>query len=207
MEPWDLEQQPDRAAELCVAAHQRLLARVNGIDDDTARSASLLPGWSVGHVLTHLARNADGHAHRLRGALDGLDLPRYPGGRKQREGEIEAGAGRPAAELVADLAESQRQLEQLFVECAARGWPSPETVEAYGAQASPAHRLREAEMHHVDLGLGYLPGDWPEDYVAWDLRDLLASVPERLDPGARRDFMAWLSGRGPLDPTTRLAAW
>ena len=23
-----------------------------------------------------------------------------------------------------------------------------------------------AEVHHVDLGLGYEPSDWPEDYVA-----------------------------------------
>ena len=34
-----------------------------GLDDAGARSASLLPGWTVGHVLTHLARNADGMLH------------------------------------------------------------------------------------------------------------------------------------------------
>ena len=35
-------------------------------------------------------------------------------------------------------------------------------------------------MHHVDLGLGYEPSDWPEDYVAWELPVLLATVPDRV---------------------------
>lgn len=42
------------------------------------------------------------------------------------------------------------------------------------------HRLREVEMHHVDLGLGYTLLDWPQEYLAWDLPVLLASVPDRL---------------------------
>jgi len=72
----------------------------------------------------------------------------------------------------------------------------------------PAHRLREVEMHHVDLGVGYTPRDWPEDYVAWDLEVLLATLPERLCSAAdRRGFMAWLAGRGPADPTWSLTPW
>ena len=63
-------------------------------------------------------------------------------------------------------------------------------------------------MHHVDLGLGYTSSDWPEEYVAWDLQTLLAGVPGRLaSSDDRRTFMAWLSGRGPLDPETKLAPW
>jgi maleylpyruvate isomerase len=63
-------------------------------------------------------------------------------------------------------------------------------------------------MHHVDVGLGYAPVDWPDEYVAWDLPVLLVSVPERLaEPGDRRRLMAWLAGRGPLDPGVRLHPW
>jgi maleylpyruvate isomerase len=25
-------------------------------------------------------------------------------------------------------------------------------------------RLREVEIHHVDLATGYRPGDWPEEF-------------------------------------------
>jgi maleylpyruvate isomerase len=63
-------------------------------------------------------------------------------------------------------------------------------------------------MHHVDLGLGYTPLDWPEEYVAWDLPVLLATVPGRLRSiGDRQQFMAWLAGRGPLQASSTLTAW
>lgn len=139
--------------------------------DEQVRSPNLLPGWTVGHVVTHLARNADAHARRLTGALHGVDVPEYRRGAEQRHEEIEAGGRRSAAEIT-------------------------------------AHRLREVELHHVDLGLGYTPSDWPAEYVAWDLPVLLATVPGRLGSADDRlSFTAWLAGRGPFDPSTQLAPW
>lgn len=173
-------------------------------------SASRLPTWTVGHVLTHLARNADGHSRRLQGALLGRDVPKYEGGAAQRAQEIDDGASRPAAEIAADLKGSQERLESLFLESSAAGWPSPHPRgdTAYGPPGCPAHRLREVEMHHVDLGLGYGPGSWPDDYVAWDLGVLLSTVPERLeDAFQRRGLMAWLAGRGPLPSELTLTTW
>ncbi|WP_104054462.1 MULTISPECIES: maleylpyruvate isomerase N-terminal domain-containing protein [unclassified Arthrobacter] len=206
----NLDANPQRASELCQEAHTRLLRSADKLTDSDVRAASLLPGWTVGHVLTHVARNADSHARRITGALDGLDLPKYLGGSKQREEEIKAGAGRSADELVADLEASESRLEQVFDRYAAAGWPNGHFLGGsdYGVWACPAHRLREIEMHHVDLGLGYTPADWPEEYVAWDLQNLLAGAADRLiSSGDRRAFMAWLSGRGPLDPETELAPW
>ncbi|MFJ7750877.1 maleylpyruvate isomerase N-terminal domain-containing protein [Arthrobacter sp. NPDC097144] len=206
----NLDGDPQRASELCREAHVRVVARVAQLTDADARAASLLPGWTVGHVLTHLARNADSHARRMSGALDGLDLPKYVGGSKQREAEIKSGAGRSAQELVADLEASELRLEQVFERYITAGAPNGHFLGGsdYGVWACPAHRLREIEMHHVDLGLGYTSSDWPEEYVAWDLPTLLAGVPERLaSSDDRRTFMAWLSGRGPLDPETKLAPW
>lgn len=205
-----LDSNPGRAAELCIEAQERLMRSVSGLADNHVRAPSLLPGWTVGHVLTHLARNADGIGRRLSGALEGLDLPKYPGGTAQREDEIEAGADRSAPEIISDLAASQTALETVLTRYAEAGFPNGHFLggEHYGVVECPAHRLREVEMHHADLGLGYGPADWPEEYVAWDLPVLLATVPERLaSAGDRRRFMAWLAGRGTLDTAPALAPW
>lgn len=74
--PSDLDADPTAAIELCRSAHARLAEAVDGLTDEQVRSPSRLPGWTIGHVLTHLARNADGHALRLDGALRGDDVPR-----------------------------------------------------------------------------------------------------------------------------------
>lgn len=206
----DLEQDPDRASRLCRQAQARLMDDVTDLPTGVMRSASRLPGWTVGHVLTHLARNADAHARRLGGMLRGEDVPKYEGGEAQRRAEIEAGARRTAARIIADLQRSNARLEEVLTRCVATSWPHGHLRggSSYAASACPAHRLREVEMHHVDLGLGYSPADWPEDYVAWDLPVLLASVPARLaSPGDRRRLMTWLAGRGSLDPKVRLDPW
>lgn len=174
------------------------------------RAASRLPCWSVGHVLTHLARNADAHARRLNGALRGEDVPKYLGGAAQRAQEIDEGASRQAESIISDLATSRARCEKLSTLCSAAGWPGVRLRgdSSYGPRACPAHRLRETEMHHVDLGLGYEPQDWPEGYVSWDLDVLLVTVPERLTSAEeRRSLMAWLAGRGDLPVGIRLAPW
>lgn len=88
------------------------------------RTDSLLPGWTRGHVLTHLARNADAHARRIAGALQGQDLGKYPGGALQRREEIEQGAARPAADILADLTHSQDKLADLMRQSDQAGWPN-----------------------------------------------------------------------------------
>jgi maleylpyruvate isomerase len=191
----DLETAADRASALCRAAHQRLASTVAVLTDDDVVSPSRLSGWTVGHVLTHLARNADGHARRLAGALRGEDVPKYAGGAEQRAREIAEGAARPATEIVADLRASQHRLEELFVACASAGRPDPGSHDGgYGPRGCPAHRLREVEMHHVDLGLGYEPADWPEAFARAEIDAGLWHMVEHADP---RALLGWLSGRGP----------
>lgn len=206
----DLESKPQRASELCREAQARLMESVTNLTDADMRRPSRLPGWSVGHVLTHLARNADAHARRLAGALRGADVPKYEHGEEQRRSEIDAGAGRSASDVIADLRTSQARLEGIFEQSSAAGWPNGHLLGGgnYGAAACPAHRLREVEMHRVDLGLGYTPEDWSPEYVVWDLPLLLSSAADRLGSMAeKRAFMAWLAGRGPLDPHTSLRPW
>ncbi len=206
----DLERDAAAAIALCQAAHASILASADVLTDDQVRASSRLPGWSVGHVLTHLARNAEGHARRLEAALVGEDLPRYPGGSSQRDADIVAGAGRSATELAADLAGTARRLEEVWAGSAAAGWPHAELRghDSWPTRASPSRRLREVEVHHADLGLGYEPADWPDEYVEWELPILLATVSRRLpNPGARRDVLVWLMGRRPNLPPVGLDPW
>jgi maleylpyruvate isomerase len=208
--PVDLEEMPDLASQLCREAHQRLWDTVSSLSGDRVRTSSRLGGWTVGHVLTHLARNADAHARVLRGALVGEDRPKYSGGHQQRSREIDQGAARRAEEILHDLGTSQASLEAVFEECSAAGWPNPQFFggRSYGPRGCPAHRLRETEMHHVDLRLGYEPSDWSDEYVAWELPVLLSTVDERLEsPEQRRSVAAWLAGRGTLPDEVSLAPW
>ena len=68
-------------------------ATSSGLDDATVARSSRLPRWTVGHVPTHLARNADAHVRMLEGAAAGEITDQYEGG-AGRSAEIEAGAGR-----------------------------------------------------------------------------------------------------------------
>jgi len=192
----------------CQAAHSRLLATASRLDDAALRQPSRLPKWSVGHVLTHLARNAEGHVRRLEGALRGEEVARYPGGSEQRNAEIEQGAGRPAAEVLADLGDSCRRLEEVWDRSQQAGWPTPEMLADEWPTASPQRRLLEVEVHHVDLGLGYEATDWPDDFVARELARALQQLPERLThtTDAPR-LLAWLMGRSPWPADLELAPW
>lgn len=148
---------------------------------------SLLPGWTRGHVLTHIARNADGIAHTLSGALRGENLPRYPAGPPGRNADIEAGAGRPVADLIADVRGSAARLDRVFGELAAAD-PSvwERTADDRAASAYPAARRQEVEIHRVDLDAGYMPGQWPASFVERMLPQLGSGLAERAGVGALR---------------------
>ena len=51
---------------------------VAALTDSQARAPSLLPGWTRGHVVTHLARNADALRNLLTWARTGIPTPMYP---------------------------------------------------------------------------------------------------------------------------------
>ena len=65
-----------------------------------------------GHVITHVARAADSYRRLLTGAVEGIETPQYPSMRFRAD-QIEEGARRTAAELVADVTDSSaRRLAQ-----------------------------------------------------------------------------------------------
>src|SRR5437870_12625963 len=90
------------------AATDRVLATATALSDAQAREPSLLPGWTRGHVLTHIARNSGGMVNLLRWARTGTEAPMYASA-ESRGADIEAGAGRAAADLAAE--ERKRRVE------------------------------------------------------------------------------------------------
>ena len=170
------------------AATARLLATSAGFTDAQVREPSLLPGWTRGHVLSHVARNADGLGNLLRGAATGAQIPMYAS-TQARDADIEAGAGRGAAELTADVRDSAAALAVRAASLRAEAWTVP--VRPRAGAAFPARevldrRLSEVQIHHVDLAAGYGPGDWPEDFIAGSLPRVARSFAGRADtPGCR----------------------
>jgi maleylpyruvate isomerase len=161
----------------------RLLGTAAGLTGSQAREPSLLPGWSRGHVLSHLARNADGLRNLLVWARTGVVTPQYPS-LQARDDAIQAGAGRPAAELLADLRESAAAFQAEAASMPERAWRvSVHGVRGGGHPAwyTLARRLSEVEIHHVDLGVGYQASDWPGWFVAERLESISAEFAERAD--------------------------
>jgi maleylpyruvate isomerase len=205
----DLDEDTKGAVDRCARAHARLLPTLERVDDATARQPSLLPGWSVGHVLTHLARNADSLVRILSAAARGEAVEQYEGGSGQRAADIDAGAGRSAADLRDDVLSAAGRLERAFADLPLDAWDGNGLAGGivWPCRTLPFHRRREVEVHHVDLGLGYTAAHWPADYVEWELPMALSSLPDRLagDP-QRRAVLAWLLGRGDQPPMD-LSAW
>ena len=146
-------------------ATTRLLAAIATMSDEQAREPSLLPGWTRGHVLTHIARNADAIGNLLRSARTGTQIPMYPS-QHVRNADIEAGAGRPAADLLADVRASAGALEAEAASLPDEAWPAMVRARQRDipARATLLMRLAEVEVHHVDLGLAYRPADWPATF-------------------------------------------
>lgn len=167
---------------------ERLLATVARLTDSDVRAPSGLPGWTRGHLLAHLARNADGLTNLMVWARTGVQTPQYES-LERRNGDIEAGAPRNATEQLADLEAASGRLEDEIRKtqtradsCAPPARPLETMVVAFGGWSHPAwytlyRRWREVEAHHVDLDAGYPYTRWPDAYVLWDLTESAERVP------------------------------
>lgn len=202
----------DRDVAGAAAAHQRLLAHLDDHDAVASDRSSRLPGWTVGHVLTHLARNADSHVRMFEGAEGGEVVDQYAGGAQGREQEIEKGSTRPWQELVDDVRRSIWRLEQAWATHSAwDGHGRSATQELMPVDDLPFRRWRETEVHHVDLGLdGYSAADWPSEYVRFELARLemmwdarkpmgMTGLPAAALAVAPHHRLAWLLGRASIE--------
>jgi maleylpyruvate isomerase len=197
---WSLLDKPTAEIEGCREAHARLATAIGAVTNSVARRPTLLPGWTVGHVLSHLARNAEAMVRRIEAASRGEVIDQYMDGVDGRASEIEAGAGRPAHELMSDMVNWSRRLDATFESLPDDCWGRPvrgvQGVEHPVAQL-PFRRWREVEVHLVDLDIGFGPVDWSQPLVDRALPRLMAGLVDRAD---HRSLMAWMLGRG-LPPT------
>jgi len=158
-------------------ATDRLLRTATAVNEADLAGPSLLPGWTRGHVLAHLARNADALVNLLTWARTGVVTPAYRS-QEQRDADIAAGAPRPLAEQLSDVRESAARFTAAAEEMPADAWAA--MLEVHGAP-QPAtlvvwRRLREVEVHHVDLAAGYRPDDWPEAFSHRLLHEAVADL-------------------------------
>jgi len=162
-------------------ATARLLATADALTDAQVAEPSLLPGWTRGHVLTHLARNADGLTNLLTWARTGVVTPQYESWAR-RESDIEDGSSRGATEQVADLRKACERFAEAGTLMPAEAWTVVLDTENPQPAARVAwRRLREVEVHHVDLSLGYGVADWPDAFSHRVLHEVVAGLHDRGD--------------------------
>jgi maleylpyruvate isomerase len=158
-------------------ATQRLLGTARVMATPDLRAPSLLPGWTRGHVLAHLARGADAMRNLLVGARAGEDRPAYLSA-EARAADIEHGAGLEAKELVTDLADSAMALRTISKQLPDDAWQFPVLIldsQRFPAEQLLTRRLVEVELHHCDLGAGYGPADWPAAFATMELDEPMRS--------------------------------
>ena len=175
---------------LSQSTHHFLGATIE-VGDEQWRAASRCPGWSRGHLATHVARNAEAITRLSRWALTGQREEMYNSA-DQRDADIEAGAGRPGVELQVDLDTTAGRLETAFDELDERqAWA--EEVEIRGARQSarllPLMRLFEVVLHNVDLDIGFEIEDLDDDTTGWLLEFAVLRLQGRGD-FPRFDLMA-----------------
>jgi len=151
----------------CAAATALLLRTIESLTDEQARRPSLLPGWSIGHVLTHVARNADSVVRMVEAAQRGEIVWQYAEG--QREREIEEGSGRSARELVDDVGCAADAVARTWAATSDAVWATGMCKVRAGdcpINLVPLRRWREVELHHADLGLDFRYADMSAAYLA-----------------------------------------
>lgn len=147
-------------------ATERLLTAAAKLNNDSTAEPSRLPGWTRGHVLAHLARNADALVNVLAGR------PMYVSG-DARDSDIERDAPRPLAEQLRDL----REASERFAAAGTIPADWSRTVELRNgvtdsAANVPFRRWIEVELHHVDLGIGYELEDLSEEFTQREINFL-----------------------------------
>ena len=200
-----------------------LLATVDAMAEADLALPSGLPGWSRGHVLGHIAGNAEGLGRRARSMIDDIPRAMYESP-ETREGDIQWRSGRTRAEHHLALVATHDDLMRDF-----SGLPEDrldEEVVLRGALKIRMGdfallRLQEVCIHHSDLNVsGYTWADWPNELAAWALPravDMFASRGEfpiawleadgqRLEfssedgaglSGGSVELLAWITGRAP----------
>ena len=164
----------DVTPALVAAETDRVASTAASFRNDAVLAPSLCAGWSRGHVLAHLARNADALVRVCDVALTGSPDTMYDDV-DSRDADIESGARRSAHDHATDIRDTAARLAERLetlrpehadvrVERTPGGFPIPVGM-------VPFMRLREVVYHHVDLDAGYTFASAPPEVVSLFLRD------------------------------------
>jgi maleylpyruvate isomerase len=203
------------------ASEAALSADLGGRDQAWAAAPSALPGWTRSHVVGHLAGNALGLLNLARWAESGVETPMYASP-EDRSTEIDRRAALPWSELVAEARTTAHELgsalDHLREPLGTRTLRLGSGAEI-GAWELAAVRIREIEVHRVDLGAEYRPVDWSPAFTIRTLdqvtpffrsrREVPAQYLRCTDTGrcwevgrsgpdvvgTESDLLAWLLGR------------
>ncbi|MGH3838561.1 MAG: maleylpyruvate isomerase family mycothiol-dependent enzyme [Pseudonocardiaceae bacterium] len=181
------------------------------------RGPSRLPGWTRGHVVTHVARNAEGLVRLLAWARTGIETPMYPS-MQARAADIEAGAGRPQAEQLDDLCSTAAAFAAAAQELSPKHWEATVGTRhgRFPASTVPWMRVREVWLHLVDLNVGIeldvLPGDIAtalvRDVAGWMGTRVPVRIEVRIPGGEPVTFGPTTSAPVPVSgPMQELAGW
>lgn len=178
-----------QAVPLLADASARVVRTVDGFHGDDWTAPSLLPDWTRAHVVAHLALNAEGIARALRGIVADEsgdshgDRPRtmYDSDQK-RDSDIAELAAAPHAELRDRLLAGVTDLDNAISAVPDDRWevrvertPGGRPIRA---GSFPGMRLRELEIHHVDLGTSYTTDDWSPAFA----EHLMEAMHKRVAP-------------------------
>lgn len=196
---------------------ERFASNVRGVSDAQLREPSLLPQWTRGHVVAHVAQHAAALRNLVVWARTGVETPMYPS-REERDAQIEELAGAPSAEL-ADLLEGNdralaQDLEDLPEEALARELRTMTGLVLHGRELA-LMRTREVEIHHVDLGLDYTPAHWSPDFATrtldqlapWFLAERQSEVAELRGTTTLRSWRIARDGSTLVGQEQALLAW
>jgi maleylpyruvate isomerase len=164
-------------------ATTRLVDAVAQLDDAATRGQSRLPGWTRAHVISHLARNADGLVNLLTWARTGVEHPMYAS-RADRDADIAEGSARPHRLLSEDLVAASQRFAHAAETLADAAWTTRVanlSGATFFAAEVPWMRVREVWLHLVDLDIGCDVRDVPAELVEIMLDNAVQQLDGRAD--------------------------
>ncbi|WP_043429624.1 maleylpyruvate isomerase family mycothiol-dependent enzyme [Arthrobacter sp. FB24] len=214
-------------AELHKAADV-VASQAGKLTEEDVTAPSLLPGWTRGHVLAHLAGISNAMARQLEFAGRGETVELYDGGFEGRTKAIEMSAGHTLEQHRADVDSALERALRAFNSLDAGGWQVPISYRGGVVLDGGMALWRELVIHASDLNTGRGPESWSRPFCEHLFDFLSARVPDGqrfvLQPlglppvtigtgnrstvisGMLTDIAAWLAGREPSLGSLRASA-
>lgn len=214
-------------AELHKAADV-VASQAGKLTEEDVTAPSLLPGWTRGHVLAHLAGISNAMARQLEFAGRGETVELYDGGFEGRTKAIEMSAGHTLEQHRADVDSALERALRAFDSLDAGGWQAPISYRGGVVLDGGMALWRELVIHASDLNTGRGPESWSRPFCEHLFDFLSARVPDGqrfvLQPlglppvtigtgnrstvisGMLTDIAAWLAGREPSLGSLRASA-